>query len=301
MDIDSIRNKINAVRFSDGDDTERNYLGASEIGAECSRQLWLKFHRYSQREQFEPRMIRLFHRGKREEIVFDSLLELAGYECIKGSWDQEGFKDGFFEGHSDGVWLIEGQRCNVEYKTHGAKSFATLKPGSIPATHYAQCIVYPGYMNCEGTLYMAVNKDTDELFIEWIPFDAEQFEKYKAKAEYITRSDRPPERICKTPMDFKAKFCHERNVCFGMEMPRVSCMNCTSLHKYQDTFGCDAGQQVGEPCELHSFNPYAMQSMLGWEPVEFFPKERAVKYIKNNNEPIINGAAPYGTPSNELK
>jgi hypothetical protein len=206
-----------------------------------------------------------------------------------------------FAGHTDGVWEYEDERFCVEYKTHNAKSFASLSPGNIPAKHRAQGIVYAGYMKLDRTLCMAVNKDTDDLFIDWIEFELEEFRALKAKADYITRADKPPERICRNPSDFKAKFCNERNACFGIEMPRVSCMNCTSAHKGHDTVTCDmTGQPIGEPCEHHSFNPYAMNDMQGWKIVQFHPKQRAVEYITKDGEVIINGAAPYGTPSTEL-
>ena len=44
----------------------RPYLGMSQIGHHCERYLWLSF-RWCFDSYFEPRMLRLFARGHREE------------------------------------------------------------------------------------------------------------------------------------------------------------------------------------------------------------------------------------------
>ncbi|TAK97505.1 MAG: hypothetical protein EPO08_21180 [Rhodospirillaceae bacterium] len=299
---------------------ERRYLGASEIGEECNRKLWLKFHGYAQPEQFSDRMLRLFKRGIDEELRFESYLDSIGIEIVDTCRSQAGFKDGFFAGHGDGVYLIDGDRVCGEMKTHSVKSFATLKRGELKFSHpkhYAQCIVYTGKFNCKYALYMAVCKDTDELFFDCIPFNQEEFDAYLAKAEYITMADKPPERIATKPTAFACKFCHVKDICWGFEMPRVDCRNCTSATKHQEfaSFGCDkiqksndlvkrsSNNQLDERgyCESHSFNPYAMHELQGWEPLEFHPQHRAVEYKKPDGETIINGEAPFGVPSKDLR
>lgn len=65
-----------SLLFNDG---HRSHLGASLIGHNCNRYLWYVF-RWVQAETFEPRMLRLFNRGHREEAAFISLLENAGFK-----------------------------------------------------------------------------------------------------------------------------------------------------------------------------------------------------------------------------
>lgn len=309
IDPDAILQKIDDLTSS-RKEYERYYLGASEIGDECPRKLWLMFHKYAEPEKFEPRMLRLFQRGKDEELRFETYIHEIGIQIIDGALDQAGFKDGFFSGHGDGIYLIDGKRVAAEMKTHSDTSFKKLKRGDLKNTHpkhYAQCIVYAGKFDCVGALYMAVNKNNDELFFDFVELDQDDFDAYKAKAEFITMADKPPERIASKPTAFSCKFCHAKDVCFGFELPRVNCRNCTSVAKIRSKgeFGCEMKSPKGLSlelddrgwCENHSFNPHAMNDMYGWEPIEFFQKKRAVKYSNG----ITNGASPFGTPSHELK
>src|SRR3546814_7041942 len=87
-------------------------------------------------------------------------------------------------------------------KTHSDISFKKLFRGNLKQSHpkhYAQCIVYSGKFDCVGALYMAVNKNNDELFFDYIPFNQEEFDEYCSKAEYITMADKPPDRIATQP------------------------------------------------------------------------------------------------------
>lgn len=306
IDVQSLLTKIDTLSTNDG---ERDYLGASSIGEECQRKLWLQFHRYVEPEQFEPRMLRLFQRGKDEELKFETYIHEIGIKILHGALDQIGFKKGFFGGHGDGVYLIEDKRVAAEQKTHNDASFKKLVPGGLKHSHpkhYAQSIVYAGEFNCVGTLYMAVNKNTDELFFDFIPFNQEDFDGYHAKAEYVTMADKPPERIAKRPTDFACKFCHAKDVCWGFSLPRVNCRNCVNVEKHKEhgSFGCelkkpsDSNFQLDERgwCESHCFNPYAMNDLQGWQIVEFHPEHKCVEYAN-----VINGPAPFGVPSKELK
>lgn len=313
IDPDEILQQIDDLTSS-RKEYERHYLGASEIGDECPRKLWLTFHKYAEPEKFEPRMLRLFQRGKDEELRFETYIHEIGIEIIDGALDQAGFKEGFFSGHGDGVYRIDGKRVAAEMKTHSEKSFAQLRRGNLKQSHpkhYAQCIVYAGKFNCVGALYMAVNKNNDEFFFDYVEFNQEEFDEYRTKAEFITMSDKPPDRICNKPTSYQGKYCNERDVCFGFDLPRVSCKNCTSLEKHQKhgSFGChkvtqsDSNYQLDKRgwCEDHSFNPYAMNDMYGWEPIEFHKLERAVEYKLPNGETLINGKAPFGIESKDLK
>jgi len=290
-------------------DKERDYIGASEIGHQCTRYLWLKFHRYTHPKVWEPRMLRLFQRGKDEEYKFQAMLECIGFKVIQGWDDQAGFATGFFKGHGDGLMQWQDVKAIAEYKTHSKKSFDTLKPGTLSLTfpkHYAQAQVYMGKFGASYAIYMAVCKDDDRLFCDVIEFNQTDYDGYCAKADYIATSDKPPERVASKPTAFDCKFCDAHSVCWGLEMPRVDCRNCTSSTKDQiaGVFGCELQKPwVGgelNVCPSHSWNPFAVQDMLGWSPVEFYPDQRAVKYQKPDGTILINGAPPFGVPSGEV-
>lgn len=295
---------------------ERDYLGASSIGDPCARKLWLQFHKYIAPEQFSARMLRLFYRGHREEGYFEMYLRDTGFYILDDCFSQARWTEGFFSGAGDGVVTKDGVRYVCEYKTASDSAFKQLKRGqleTIKPLHFAQMQINGAKFDCDYAIYLAVNKNNDELFCDVVAIDPEKVKEIKAKAEYITSSDKPPERIASKPTSYLCKDCNGKDVCFGFELPRVNCRNCTSSSKEprHGKFLCEKVMKEGTIeqrslnnhlpvegfCESHSFNPYAMNDMYGWSPLEFFPKQRAVKYDNG----IINGAAPFGVPSKELK
>ena len=60
-------------------DKVRGHLGASQIGHRCARQAWYGFH-WAYRGQHLGRMMRLFDRGREEEVRVIRWLRAAGYE-----------------------------------------------------------------------------------------------------------------------------------------------------------------------------------------------------------------------------
>jgi hypothetical protein len=290
------------------DEGERGYLGASIIGEPCARKLWLQFHRYAEAEQFEPRMLRLFFRGQREEGMFEMYLRETGFNVIHDCMQQARWKHGFFSGAPDGVLEKDGVRYLPEYKTINDSGFKALERGrieSLKPLHFAQIQVNGDEYKCDYGLYLVVNKNTDELFCDIIPIDTKKAQEYRNKSEYITMADKPPERIATKPTDYRCKTCHVRDQCWGYVKPRVSCRNCTSATKHpeQGTFGCEIVQKSNDVsarssnnqldergwCERHSFNPYAMQELYQWQPMEFYPDRRAVHYKKPDGSEVING------------
>lgn len=307
IDPDTILSAIDALPPMQ-DEGERGYLGASIIGEECQRKLWLQFHRYAEPEQFSPRMLRLFFRGQREEGMFEMYLRETGFNIIENCMSQARWKQGFFSGAPDGVLERDGVRYLPEYKTINDAGFKQLERGrieSLKPLHFAQIQVNGAEFKCDYGLYLVVNKNTDELFCDVFPIELEKAQKYRDKAEYITLADKPPDRIASKPTDFRCKTCHYKPQCWGYEKPRVNCRNCTSAtkHPLQGTFGCERIQKSNDLsarsrnnqldergwCESHSFNPYAMNALYGFEPIEFFPDKRAVQYKKRDGTEVING------------
>lgn len=315
IDPDQILSAIDALPPMQST-AERGYLGASSIGEPCSRKLWLQFHRYAEPERFSPRMLRLFYRGQREEGFFEMSLRDSGFTIIENCMSQARWTDGFFSGAGDGIVSKDGVRYVCEYKTANDASFKQLKRGeleSIKPLHFAQMQINGDKFDCKYAIYLCVNKNTDELFCDVIEIDPKKVEAIKAKAEYISMADKPPPRIASKPTAFACKYCHVKDVCFGFDLPRVNCRNCTSAikHRASGSFQCEklneeAKGQVIMPslpeegfCSSHSFSPFAMQDMYGWQPLEFFPDRRAVKYTKPDGSEIVNGE--FDVKSGELK
>lgn len=214
----------------------REHLGASLIGRECARELWLSF-RWATLPENDGRMIRLFNRGHLEEGRFLALLLMIGCEVWQLDEHGKQFRVSGHKGHFGGSLdaVIRGiPECPdlailAEFKTHGEKSFVKL--GTEPLRevkfeHYVQMQIYMGRNGLDRGLYLAVNKNTDELYAEIIYFDSVIYERYDQRSAMIIDSVEPPLRINESPGWYKCKFCGQADVCHGLKTPHRNCRTC---------------------------------------------------------------------------
>ena len=221
----------------EGSEKSRTYLGASVIGKECKRALWYAF-RWASKETFDGRMLRLFQTGHLAESRFVADLRSIGatvFDMDPATHKQFGYVDhgGHARGHMDGaVQNIPGggKKWHVaEFKTHSAKSYATLKKDGVKKAkpeHYAQMQWYMGKSGMDRALYLAVNKDTDELYSERIEFDKVFFEQIQAKFDSIIFASSPPSKLSEDPKFYICNWCAHNSVCHGNQVPAVSCRTC---------------------------------------------------------------------------
>lgn len=219
-------------------DPPRSYLGGSAIGRECEREQWYAFRNCGVGAKFDGRMMRLFNRGHREEPVFVEELRAIGvtvHDIDPSTGQQFRFKahGGHFAGGIDGVALgvptAEKTWHLVEMKTHNAKSFALLAKDGVAKSkpeHFAQVQVYMRMASLERALYLAVNKDNDELYAERIKHDPATSERLFEKAERIIFAAEPPARLSEDAAFWKCKGCAFATGCHGDRLPTPNCRNC---------------------------------------------------------------------------
>ena len=225
-----------ADAYSTNEEPFRKHLGASLIGKDCIRDIWYSWH-WAREIRFEGRMIRLFNRGHLEEARFMALLLMIG--CTIYQFDKEGkqFRISGFGGHYggglDGVVVGLPEYPNepglTEFKTHGEKSFNdVVKQGVKEAKpqHFHQMQQYMGFHKLRFGLYMAVNKNTDEIHSEIVLFDAIYYQQYFERAGKIVEAKVPPPKISNNPKFFKCTFCDFKPVCQGKDAPAKNCRTC---------------------------------------------------------------------------
>lgn len=285
----------------------RTYLGASVIGKECKRALWYAF-RWAAKEKFDGRMLRLFQTGHLAEPRFVADLRAIGatvYDVNPADGKQFGFVDhgGHARGHMDGaVQGIPGggKKWHVaEFKTHSAKSFATLKKDGVKKAkpeHFAQMQWYMGKSGMDRALYLAVNKDTDELYSERLEFDKVAFEQIQAKFDSIIFATEPPAKISNDPKFYLCNWCNFNGVCHGHQVPAVSCRSCvhSTPERTPETAGrwscAKAGPDSSIPvavqragCDTHLPLPFlltyadAVDAGDGW--IEFKRKDSGAEFV----------------------
>lgn len=254
----------------------RGYLGASSLNPECARKLWYSF-RFCSVPNFDGRMYRLFNTGHRAEDRFVAELRGVGLEVYEYDPEHDGEQigvvslSGHFRGHLDGIvrgvpgaekaWHV------LECKTHNNKSFLALKKNGVKShkiQHWNQMQVYMGLMKMDRALYVAENKDTDELYIERIKFDKDAFEKLLGWAETIIFCNIPPPRGFTRRDCYQCSYCESSTVCWGgatvLSVPELHCRQCIAAVPVEGgTWKCDKFQ---EDCSINKAKDCSFYSPL---------------------------------------
>lgn len=236
------------------EDGHRTHMGASLLGGECARAIWYNF-RWATKSAFPGRVLRLFNRGHIEEARFIAMLLMIGCEVYQQDENGKQFRISFAEGHAggsgDGVALHipdlpQGTAALCEFKTHGEKSFIELAgkldewrkylDGQGPFTgqgvraakfeHYVQMQLYMRKMGLTVALYVAVNKNTDDLYAELIPLNSELADQFLNRGDKLVWMDTPPDKLNNSPGFWKCRFCDHKPVCHLKAAPDVNCRTC---------------------------------------------------------------------------
>lgn len=244
----------------------RHYNGLSSIGEKCLRRL--QFNHYDCLEvKFSCRMIRLFGVGHTmEPKLREELTKFLGMD-FKGDQDEVIGFAGHWKGHIDGLGMFlrsskfftkDDDWFLMEYKTHKEKSFAELKRDGVLKSkpkHYGQVTSYMGYKKLDRCLYVGYNKDTSEIYLEWIPFNEDDFKENKRKEAEVIMADTLLPRIGNdSPMWHECKLCDAISVCFGKAPIKKSCKNCKHIDILDDgIWKCTKGETIKGyvPCDKY--------------------------------------------------
>ncbi len=295
----------------------RRYLGASVAGHECDRYLWLHF-RGLFRERFEGRMYRLFERGRREEEQFIAELRGIGCEVWDRGPDGQQFAvsalGGHFGGHLDAVvrGLPDAPKTPhvAEFKTHSDSSFRKLlRSGVLDAKpmHFCQMQIYMGMMKLDRALYLAVNKDNDDLYAERVHFDRDYFKSAMLRVRRIIEQP-GADRCAKRRDDWRCKGCpahavcwHETGTVFSRQLPWSDCRSCCHATADVEGEGARWTCRLGRTCVIGSAcncaDHLALPALVDAEVDT--ATERSVTY-KIGDQTITNGLANGQFTSEEL-
>ncbi len=215
---------------------QRPHLGASELGHECERYLWLSF-RWAKQPDFDGRMLRLFESGHLAEqrLIFN--LRAIGVEVSdrdeKGGQWRFGAVGGHVGGSMDGVALGLPEAPKtwhvLEFKTANAKSFAAMVKNGVmkfKPQHWSQMTLYMGWAGLERSMYLVVNKDTDDIHSERIEFDRKEFDRLLERAHRIVTGNEPAITLGENAEYFSCKYCRFKSQCYETEAPQVNCRTC---------------------------------------------------------------------------
>ena len=280
--------------YREDEDTYRTHLGASVIGGKCVRSIWFGWRWAHKRPprgkkgepkaRAESRMRRLWNRGHLEEARFISLLLTIGVQVYQQDADGNQYRisnlGGHFSGSGDGILfgvpdLPLGVPCLGEFKTHSAKSFDDLDAFGVREAkpeHYVQMQEYMHHFGLVYALYLAVNKDTDELYAEIVQYDRPTADHFLERARQIifVHNNRPPPRVRgANPGFFQCKhLCDYPDVCFHTVPVDRNCRTCANVLFHEEGFvACTAtGAILDKPAQLAGCGQYKTSEAFSARP-----------------------------------
>jgi hypothetical protein len=234
LTIEAIYRGYEASARGDG---MREHLGASVVGNECERALWYGF-RWATRVRHAGRLLRLFATGHLEEGRLVKDLRRAGVTVMEvdpatGRQWSVAACDGHFGGSMDAIvlGLHEAPKSYhlAEFKTHNQKSFSALQKHGLEKSkpmHFAQMQVYMHLGQLDRGVYLAVNKNTDEIYLERIKPDPVLAARLLAKAERVIKVSEPPAKLSDDPEYWLCRFCDHKDLCHGEALAERNCRTC---------------------------------------------------------------------------
>lgn len=278
--LDKIGKRIDvAIVEAHEKEERRGHLGASQIGHECYRYLWHVLH-WSYKEKFTAKQLRLFNRGTLEEDRIVGWLRSVCEEVLPVNpktgkqWRISKFND-IFSGSCDCVIKFNGVWALTEFKTHGDKSFKELiKHKSVKASkpvHYSQMQVYMRELKLDRALYIAINKNTDEMYYEEITIDLLESDMQLSKAEAVITAesglDMP--KLSESPLWWQCRvgMCEYHHLCHKGAAPDKNCRTCAYSSPVQGKVWY---------CKKHNHNLETIQTQLAacgdYKPADVFPQ-----------------------------
>ena len=235
--MDELKKAANAVvRLIDSKEHveyPRPYLGMSQLGHKCARNLWMYF-RWASKIKYKARVKRIFTRGDIEE------------ERVLGYWEEIGIKIiekqsslsnccGHLKGHTDGkitnvpVPGFENRVMVGEIKSMAHKYFVPLVKKGLKESkpeYYDQAQMYMHHEKLDYCLHSTTNKNDEELYIEIIPYEKETAETLITKANDIIFSQIPPKKISTDPTFFVCRWCDFYDQCHLEDPFEKTCRTC---------------------------------------------------------------------------
>jgi len=224
------------------EDGWRGHGGFSALGAECLMQLWLDMH-WASTHQHPAMLLRKFDRGHWDEERLKGYLKKAGFTVldtdpktgkqirfsVPGCDFLSGSIDGAIKGIPelpDDVWAL------WECKSMGPSTFKQLKKNGLEKAnwkYWTQCHLYMHYSNgLKWCLFMAINADTQELYIELFELDSEIAELAVEKGlRILDRWDMPPPKIAQNEAFWVCKsMCSHKKICHRGAPYAENCRTC---------------------------------------------------------------------------
>lgn len=212
----------------------RPYLGMSQLGHDCARYLWYYF-RWAATQKHTARTERIFRRGDLEEARIISYLSATGILTVDTQLAMEDVQ-GHLRGHADGkvtnIPDLPSETALLEIKTMNEKAFKDITKNKLKMSkpeYFIQLMVYMHYQQEKYGLFVATNKNTEELYIEIIDYNEKVATKAIHRAIDIIHTTVPPSRLSDDPKFYKCGWCAYKAQCHEMAAFKRTCRTCEKV------------------------------------------------------------------------
>ena len=233
-----------AIKESKAETMRLSRLGASSIGEECIRKIWMSWRGYDNFE-FDGRMLRLFETGHLQETRIIVDLRLAGFTVhdIDSNNNQFTFTDdtGHFvvkiDGVIKGVPGAENTPHVLEAKTHNDNSFKDLEKKGVALSkpmHYYQVQAGMLFSGIERGLYIALNKNDERYYVRRIKPDIHIQNEILKRIKVLLAAELRPAGIGENIEVFPCRWCDFKEVCYNQKEPLMNCRTCEYSRPIED-------------------------------------------------------------------
>lgn len=252
---DDILNAIqwHAKAARDAEFPFRHHLGASLLGHSCERYLFYTF-RWAQQPDHSSRLLRIFDRGKSEELRIIAKLKQIGLTVVdEGDFGAQiratglpnhigGSLDAML--HTPANYAQEyGSIMPIEIKTHNHKSFTSTMRKDLNESypqHYTQGNIYGWSHKATHFMYVAENKNDDTLDLQILPVNNAAASLAVARGERIVYTQNIAQ-LERTEEKWRCKMCDFKDMCKKRERAKArNCRSCGHFMPMQDgTWMCN--------------------------------------------------------------
>jgi len=235
----------------------RLYMGASMMGHECSRYVWLNYRGFKgessnpyKSDDHPGRVFAIFQQGHDiEEMIIRALGGLVEDEQVPVTLPP-------IRGHADGVLRIDGKRELLEIKSANKRRFKLFKDKGVEEVepkYFVQMQVYMHLLLLHQGRFLVMCKDDSEIHVETVPYNRAKATQAIERARALANCGEP-EKIDETGSHPLCTFCEYRRYCHAsieLNIPKKACLNCEHLsrgHCLQHKKDIEHPERV---CDLH--------------------------------------------------
>lgn len=142
--------------------------------------------------------------------------------------------DGHYGGSLDGIVLLPkrygiDEPVLLECKTNKTGGFSDLANKGMERAkpqHFAQNSCYGDKYKFNYCLYMNINKNNDEIYVELVKLNHTLGKQMELKAEQIITSQTPPPKLSMSDTFWKCKMCNFNAICHKGDFAELNCRSC---------------------------------------------------------------------------